>query len=518
MITEQQYQRLMNEYQSSGVLEHAAMKAGMHRETARRYVVAGDGPDALKKPHTWRTRPDPLAAIWPETERWLKESPEIEAKALFEHLLAQHPGRLAAGALRTFQRRVADWLCRQGPPKEVFFAQTHEPGECVQTDWTNCNALEVTIAGEAFPHLLCHSVLPYSNWEWAVPCRSESALSLKSGLQASLWELGGAPRFSQTDQSSTATHQLKRGESRRVFNSEYVALCEHLGLEPRTIAVASPNQNGDVEAAQGALKRRLKNQLILRQSRDFADLAAYAGFVASVCRSANALRTGKLGEERPRLRALPAARFPAAEAIVVQVSSYSTVRVNGSAYSVPSRLIGCRIHAHLTEETVRFVYRGEEAACCPRSTGHRPCIDYRHIVASLARKPGAFARYIYREELFPRPVFRQAYDRLVAGEERTANARYVRVLQLAAELGEDRVANCLGACLRSGELPLADRIEPQLREPAAAAPVALAAFTPELASYDALIAGASEPAQEPESLDCAGNCEPVEGLLAEVAS
>ena len=96
----------------------------------------------------------------------------------------------------------------------------HEPGECIQTDWTNANELDVTIAGAAFPHLLCHSVLPYSNWEWATPCRSESALSLKFGLQASLWELRGVPRFSQTDQSSTATHQLKRGESRRGFNTE----------------------------------------------------------------------------------------------------------------------------------------------------------------------------------------------------------------------------------------------------------------------------------------------------------
>ena len=152
----------------------------------------------------------------------------------------------------------------------------HALGECIQTDWTNANELGVTIAGEAFAHLLCHSVLPYSNWEWAIPCLSESALSLKSGLQSSLWELRGVPRFSQTDQSSTATHQLKRGESRRGFNTEYLALCQHLGLEPRTIAVATPNQNGDVEAAQGVLKRRIKNQLILRHSRDFASVTAYA--------------------------------------------------------------------------------------------------------------------------------------------------------------------------------------------------------------------------------------------------
>jgi hypothetical protein len=47
------------------------------------------------------------------------------------------------------------------------------------------------------------------------------------------------------------------------------------------------------------------------------------------------------------------------------------------------------------------------------------------------------------------------------------------------------VADLLGAVLRAGELPLADVIEVQLRESAAAA---LAVFIPELASYDALLA------------------------------
>ncbi len=195
-----------------------------------------------------------------------------------------------------------------------------------------------------------------------MPCRSESALSLKSGLQASLWALGGVPRCAQTDQSSTATHQLFRGESRRGFNPDYVALCAHLGFAPRTIGVACPNQNGDIEAAQGVLKRRLKNQLILRRSRDFASPTAYAAFVVGVCQGANALRQAKLAEERPLLRPLPAARFSETEEVTVRVSSYSTARVRDCAYSVPARFISAFLQAHLSEATVRFLYRGEEVA------------------------------------------------------------------------------------------------------------------------------------------------------------
>ena len=62
----------------------------------------------------------------------------------------------------------------------------------------------------------------------------------------------------------------------------------------------------------------------------------------------------------------------------------------------------------------------------PRSQCQEPQIDYRHVIDSLVRKPGAFARYLYREELFPRPTFRQAYDRLKAAEDGKASARYVQ--------------------------------------------------------------------------------------------
>ena len=79
MITEQQYQRLMKEHAKSGVLGTAAMKAGMHRETAAKYLAAGQGPQPEKR--RGRRRPDPLTTIWAAAERLLNDAPELEAKA-----------------------------------------------------------------------------------------------------------------------------------------------------------------------------------------------------------------------------------------------------------------------------------------------------------------------------------------------------------------------------------------------------------------------------------------------------
>jgi hypothetical protein len=67
--------------------------------------------------------------------------------------------------LRTFQRGVRRWRATQGPEKEVFFSQVHEPGRVCASDFTHMTSLEVTLTGQRFDHMLFHFVLTYSNWE-----------------------------------------------------------------------------------------------------------------------------------------------------------------------------------------------------------------------------------------------------------------------------------------------------------------------------------------------------------------
>jgi hypothetical protein len=60
----------------------------------------------------------------------------------------------------------------------------------------------------------------------------------------------------------------------------------------------------------------------------------------------------------------------------------------------------------------------------------------------VVRKPGAFARYRYREELFPSLTFRQAYDALCLTHGERADVEYVRLLQLAATTSERSLSCC----------------------------------------------------------------------------
>jgi hypothetical protein len=63
------------------------------------------------------------------------------------------------------------------------------------------------------------------------------------------------------------------------------------------------------------------------------------------------------------------------------------------------------------------------------------------------RKPGAFARYRYREEMFPSLVFRRAHDALRSWYGERADVEYVRILHLAASTREAEVEAALAQCL-----------------------------------------------------------------------
>jgi hypothetical protein len=330
MINHQQYKRLMSEYEKTGQMTTSALKADLHPQTARKYIRAGQSPAQLQVPHTWRTRPDPLAKIWEPVAAMLRDAPELEAQTLFEYFLARPDSGLAAPHLRTFQRRVRQWRATHGPQREVFFAQERKPGELMQLDWTYARELQVTIQGEGLDHLFCHCVLPYSNWAWATRCLSESFLSLVSGLQAALAQLGRCPPNLGTDNSSAATHELEAMPGRpRGYNSEYLELCTHYDVTPVTIHVGCPHEQGDVESANGHLKRRLRQHLLLRGSREFAAVEDYDRFVQGVLRAANAPRQPRLAEELAAMRPLPAGRLAEYREYAPVVSSQSLIRVRG---------------------------------------------------------------------------------------------------------------------------------------------------------------------------------------------
>jgi len=484
----------MEELSRHGRIGDAAMKADMHRETARKYVAAGKLPSEMPVARDWRTRPDPFEEHWPEIEARLRDTPELEAKTLFDLLQEAHPGRYDAGQLRTLQRRIKRWRAAHGPDQEVVLAQQHRPGEAAQTDFTHATELAVTIAGQVFAHLLCVLVLPYSNWQWATVCLSESMAALRRGVQRALFQLGRVPRYHQTDCSTAATHKIPADQvayvddGKRAFNAEYVALMRHFGMTPRTTAVGAKEQNGDVEASNGALKRRLEQALLVRGSRDFESVDAWQDFIDGVQRKANAHRGRRVAEDLAAMRELSVRKLPEYVEENVRVSDWSTVRVKHCAYSVPSRLIGEWVRVQIFEDKIEVRYADELQLACERLLGrNRRRIDYRHVIWSLVRKPGAFARYVYRDEMFPQLVFRKAYDAIQEVQAGTrGDLEYLRILHLAASTMETDVAAALALLLGDGKAITAEAVKELISSSTIEVP-ALAPATVDLTEYDTLL-------------------------------
>jgi len=102
---------------------------------------------------------------------------------LFAELCQRQPGKYRPTQVRTLQRHIAQWRAQQGPEREIIFEQVHVPGERAQSDFTHMSDLQVTINGQAFPHLLYHFVLTSSNVEAVRVCFGETFEALAEGIE-----------------------------------------------------------------------------------------------------------------------------------------------------------------------------------------------------------------------------------------------------------------------------------------------------------------------------------------------
>ena len=460
-ITDQQVRRLMEEMAKKPDKSFAAMKAGMDRRTAAKYLELGKLPSELPPiERTWRTRENPFEQHWPEVENWLENAPELEGKFLFDRLCEKYPETYQENQVRTLQRHVKQWRALNGPDKEVFFSQQHYPGKLMQTDFTHMNSLGVTIRGEEFNHMLCHCVLTYSNWEWGRICFSESYEAIKLGVQSTLVKLGRVPERHRSDGTTAATHLLEKGKmGRRDFNTEYKNLMDHFGMKPET--VNDPNHNADVESSHNVLKNRINQYLIFRGNRDFESRGEYESFIFSIMDKANTLRSKRLKEELAVMKELPVNRLPLYTETEEKVRPSSTVRLKKNVYSVPSRLIGERVTARVYEDKVYILYAGKLQLEVERLRGSGgKCINYRHIIWSLVNKPGAFENYKYRQELVPTIHFRKTYDALRGWYSPfIANKEYLRILYYAATTMESEVETALILLMEGGAMFSSDHVK-----------------------------------------------------------
>ena len=182
----------------------------------------------------------------------------------------------------------------------------------------------------------------------------------------------------------------------------------------------------------------------------------------------------------------------------MRVTSSSGFSFRHAFYTVPSRLIGHRLHLRVHDDRIEAYLgavhmltlpRGRAPSKrAPRTTTH--VVDYRHIIGSLRAKPGALAGLTYRDALWPRTAYRRSWEALIAVRPTREAARtMVGLLALAHDLGvEADLAAALDTILDDGGLPdlasLRTRFTPK-PPPAPQVHIEM----PRASAYDPLLAG-----------------------------
>ena len=474
--------------------ETAAAKVGISVSSARRIESQVALPSQRPARH-WRTRSDPLAQVWEsEVIPMLEGAPALMAITVLEELQRRHPGQFTDSLLRTLQRRVRQWRALNGQEREIYFAQEHPPGRLGLSDFTVCDELEVRIDGQALPHRLYQFTFAHSGWRHArLTLGGESFQALTAGLQQALWMAGGVPEEHRTDSLSAAFNNLTEQVE---LTRRYADLCQHYGMRPSRNNPGESHENGAIESRQCSLKVALEQALLLRGSREFANLAAYEQFIADTVRRLNARCARAWEAERACLQPLPQRRTTEFEEVDARVSKFGVFTAKSVMYSVPSRLAGHLLKVRLHSSHIEAWLGGVKVFECERlyanaSQRHPKRIDWRHMLPSLKRKPGAFARWVLRDAMFPRSEYARTWQ-LISEQlaERLACRLMVDLLDLAdrfnvvAELAQE-----LGTINERGELPDMDRLRAQFAPRQSQMPE-VRVVLPNVSCYDALLEAA----------------------------
>lgn len=438
MINKRQLEFYMQNKETGITQAVAAARAGFSERTAQRIDRNEHG---LQKEtlHNWKTREDPFAEAWAKDIEPLLAQGVYEATFILEMLQKKYPGEYPDSTLRSLQRKMKRWNALFGQDKEVMFRQTHEPGRLGISDFTHPKNIRVTINSEPLEHIFYHFRLPYSGFNYMQVFRGsgESFTALAQGLQEALHFLGGVPEIHRTDSLSASFKNLD-ANAKDDLTERYKAFVEHYNMQATRINPGEGHENGAVESSHRHIKNRIEQSLIVRGSLDFGSFEEYRGFIKDVTKQHNRRNNKPIETEKAHLRPLPATKATDYTEMVAVVSCTSTIDVRRVTYSVPSRLIGEKLHVRVYNDKLECYLGGTHVITLERAAvpahaqrGHK--VDYRHVIGGLVKKPGAFRGAKLRNAILPNEDFRRIWehvDRTMSNAE--ASKFIVGALHLAA--------------------------------------------------------------------------------------
>jgi hypothetical protein len=256
--------------------ETAAAKAAISQRSGRR--IEKDRGQSKQEERHWRTRKDPLKAIWEkELLPLLERESQLTSLTLWEYLEDEHPAEFPYSVLRTLQRRIKHWKATQRPGKVVIFRQSVPAGQQGLSDFSHPNTT-ITINGAIFTHLLYQFRFAYSGWRYVhIILGGESYCALADGLQSALLIADGSPIEHRTDSLNAA---FINSNEEQTLTQAYHALCGHYHIQATRNNHGVSHENAPIECVHGSFKHRLDQALKLRGNAEFASRKDYQVLLA----------------------------------------------------------------------------------------------------------------------------------------------------------------------------------------------------------------------------------------------
>jgi hypothetical protein len=314
---------------------------------------------------------------------------------------------------------------------------------------------------------------------------------LSTGLQNAFWRSGGVPMEHRTDSLSAAFNNQAEKEK---LTERYQDLCRHYNVKATRNTPGLSHENGAIESPHGHLKRKICQALLLRGSHDFKSLEEYQLFIDGIVSKINQRCSSRFKEERAILQTLPKRRTHDYAEHRVLVSSSSSFDLKRVTYTVPSRFVGERLYVQLHDERLVLFHGHEQVMVLPRVYAGKKqrgrCVNYKHVIDALARKPQAFRYSQLRDDLLPSPDYHLIWQHVDEVLQPHDACRYiVRLLHLAAsEDCEAALGRYVLQGIEQGKLPTELLCAKRFGDAEKVIPLVTGSQHP-LASYDQLLTG-----------------------------
>jgi hypothetical protein len=302
------------------------------------------------------------------------------------NLLREH--RAYAGSVSQVRRYIQRRRGELGllPRGEVTLDRVKEPTGLCEADWTE---VKIYLDGVFTTIWLLVVRLRFSGAHYVRAYRATDTECLLDGLQRAFEWFEGVPTVVQMDNMTVAVSKVLKGRSRQECRL-YAAFRAHYGYRSQYTMVASPDENGTVEATMGPVARWL---VPIPSVARMADLNGYlAGCCERYMRHQIRDRTGLVGEnfavEKNLLIPLPARRYDTGKEQRVIANDQSRFRYRDVWYSVPLAYRGRELVAWGYAE--ELVVRGDGRQLARHARGFEKgqmVLDPLHYLPILRTKP-----------------------------------------------------------------------------------------------------------------------------------